>query len=416
MSGSTTTPPGGSGHQASYVDWTRASIFSIILIHLPASSDFITSNYTAGQKMSEPFSYISTDSTELILAHLPIPSLVRASAVCSLFRTLISSPTFPSLPHHHRLPWFFLHGIHNTCSKYNQSFAFDPLSNSWFRLPSSPASPDFIGSGGFLFSTALSFSFSPLLTSRWKSTSPLQFSRINPLVGVFADPNSNLKFIVVGGSRFIGGLVDIEDQLAVEIYNPCSDSWDLCPPLPAEFHSGNTNTSSLTLTSALFKGSFYVFGIYSLLISSFDLDTRVWSRARVLSPPGVLFAFLIPCDGMLLLAGICNGPCFKLWRINEVSMEFSEIGIMPRDLLYGLVDYDDDDKFATLKCVGMGNLVYVFNEEYHKRYPACLCEISSIDSDSIKCSWKRLPQLPCPVNEFHRVVSFCSTVLPHTLF
>ncbi|CAN1140834.1 F-box/kelch-repeat protein At3g24760 [Linum perenne] len=193
--------------------------------------------------MSEPFSYISTDLTELILSHLPIPSLVRASAVCSFFCSLISSPTFPSLPQHRRLPWFFLQGLHNTSSKYNQSFGFDPLSNSWFHLPfSSPSlSPDFIGSGGFLFTTAPSFSFSPLLIPRWKSTSPLRFSRINPLVGVFSDagtasrgchfpPNSNVKFVVVGGSRFIGGL-------AVEIYDPRSDSWDLCSPLPEDFHT-----------------------------------------------------------------------------------------------------------------------------------------------------------------------------------
>ncbi|CAN1140833.1 F-box/kelch-repeat protein At3g24760 [Linum perenne] len=254
--------------------------------------------------MSEPFSYISTDLTELILSHLPIPSLVRASAVCSFFCSLISSPTFPSLPQHRRLPWFFLQGLHNTSSKYNQSFGFDPLSNSWFHLPfSSPSlSPDFIGSGGFLFTTAPSFSFSPLLIPRWKSTSPLRFSRINPLVGVFSDagtasrgchfpPNSNVKFVVVGGSRFIGGL-------AVEIYDPRSDSWDLCSPLPEDFHTGN--------------------------------------------------------------------------------------------------------------------LIYVFNEEYHKGYPACVCEISSIDSG--KYSWRRLPQLPSPVNEFHKVVSFCSTVFPGTLF
>ncbi|CAK7349368.1 unnamed protein product [Dovyalis caffra] len=374
--------------------------------------------------MSDLFSSLNSDAAELILSHLPIPSLLRASSVCKKWRSLITTPNFPSLCHNHHKyhPWFFLHGLHNTSSRNNQSFAFDPSSNSWFILRSFPfPSSDFTGSSGFLFSTAPSFSFSPVLKPRWKSTSPLRFSRINPLLGVFCDhqrPSNYLskpKFIVVGGVRFIGGLVDIEDRLAVEIYDPCTDSWDLGPPLPADFRSGY---SSQTLSSALFKQRFFVFGIYTFFVSSFDLDNRVWSQVQTLRPPGVVFAFLIACHEMLVLAGVCNGPhphgpSFNLWRIDEESMEFSEIAIMPQDLLYGLVDSEEEDKFASLKCVGMGCLIYVFNEEYHKKYPACVCEISS---DSGKCSWRRVPQLPSPVNKFHKVISYCSTVLPHNVF
>ncbi|EEF41268.1 F-box/kelch-repeat protein At3g24760 [Ricinus communis] len=373
--------------------------------------------------MSEPFTSLSSDLIELILSSLPIPSLLRASSVCKLWHSLITAPTFPSHPPHHR-PWFFLHGLHNTSSKNNQSFAFDPSSNSWFRLPYFPfPSRDFIGSNGFLFSTAASFSFSPVLKPRWKSTSPLSFSRINPLVGVFLKDNrlassscyniSKPHFIVVGGVRFIGNLVDIEDRLAVEIYDPGNDSWDLCPPLPADFRSGN---SSQTLSSALLKSRFYVFGIYTFFVSFFDLDKHVWSQVQTLRPPGVLFAFLIACQEMLVLAGMCNGPqgpSFNLWKIGEKNMEFSEIAIMPQDLLYGLVDSEEDDKFASLKCVGMGNLVYVFNEEYHCMYPACICQIFS---ETGKCSWKRVPQLPSPVNKFHKVISFCSMVLLQHVF
>lgn len=220
------------------------------------------------------------------------------------------------------------------------------------------------------------------------------------------------KFIVVGGVRIIGGLVDIEDRLAVEIYDPHSDSWELCPPLPADFRSGN---SSQYLSSALFRGRFYVFGIYSFSVSSFDLQKHVWSEVQTLRPPGVMFSFLIASQNMLVLAGMCNaprGPSFNLWKVDEVSMEFCEIAIMPHDFLYSLVDCEEDDKFASLKCVGLGNLIYVFNEEYHKKYPACVCEIGS---NSDKCSWRRVPQLPLPVNEFHKVISFCSTVSLHNI-
>ncbi|KAK8495696.1 hypothetical protein V6N12_005602 [Hibiscus sabdariffa] len=299
---------------------------------------------------------LSIDLTELILSSLSIPSLLRASSVCKLWRSLISSPTFtpPSLSH----PWFFLFGLHNTSSRNNQSFAFDPLSNSWFRLPSldDSSSSSFLGSSGFLFTTTPKFSYTPVLKSSWRLTSPLKYSRVNPLLGVFPDTSSGahgFKFIVVGGVRFIGGLVDIEDRLAVEIYDPNHDSWELCPALPADFRSRN---SSQSLSSALLKGKFYVFGIYSCFVSSFDLQNHVWSEVQTLRPPGVIFSFMISCNDMLVLAGICNapsGPSFNLWRIDERTMGFSEIALMPQSLLYSLVDDEEDDKFASLKCVGM---------------------------------------------------------------
>jgi hypothetical protein len=365
------------------------------------------------------FSSLSGDLTEHILSLLPIPTLIRASAVCKHWKSIISSPTFPSEQTQTR-PWFFLYGLHNTSSKNHQSFAFDPLTNLWFRLPSSSfpvpssASSSFLGSHGFLFTTAPTFCFSPILhrLSYVFNTSSLNYSRVNPLLGVFYANSNAPRFIVVGGVRFIGNLVDIEDRLAVEIYDPQLNYWEICPPLPDDFRSGN---SSLSLSSALFGGKFYVLGIYSCFISSFDLEKRVWTSVQTLRPPGVIFSFLISCQDRLVLAGICNsshGPSFNLWRIDERTMEFSEIAIMPQDLLYSLFDSDEDDKFASLKCVGLGDLIYVFNEEYHKGYPACVCEISS---ESGKCKWRKLPPLPIPVNKFHKVISFCSPVSLHNI-
>lgn len=374
------------------------------------------------------FSFLSSDLTELILSHLPIRSIIRCSAVCKLWHSITTAPPFSAYAAATRTPWFFLYGQNNIFIKNNQAFAFDPDSNEWIRLPATlfPVSisqeSSFIGSGGFFFNTAANnFSFTPILKPSWRETTPLRFSRLNPLVGVidngFAsnlNPNngfqSNLnlpRIIVVGGVRFIGGLVDIEDRLAVEIYNPNLDSWDLSPPLPADFRSGN---SSQSLSSAQFRGKFYVFGIYSCFISSFDLNNRVWSEVQTLRPPGVIISFLISCRNQLVLAGLCNaprGPSFNLWRIDESTMEFSEFAIMPQDLLNCLFDRDEDDNFSSLKCVGFGNFIFVFNEEHRRNYPACVCEISS---DSGKCSWRRVPDLPEPVNRFHKVIGFCSTI------
>ncbi|KAI3526522.1 hypothetical protein L1887_05779 [Cichorium endivia] len=372
------------------------------------------------------FHFLSSDLTELILSHLPIRSIVRCSAVCKLWHSIVTTPSFSATAA--AAPWFFLYGQNNIFVKNNQAFAFDPDSNEWIKLPATlfPVSisqeSSFIGSGGFFFNTtANNFSFAPILKPSWRETTPLQFSRLNPLVGVISSEfssNSNLNnrfernlnlpnIIVVGGVRFIGGLVDIEDNLAVEIYNPTSDSWDLCPPLPADFRSGN---SSQSLSSAFFKSKFYVFGIYSCFISSFDLYNRVWSEVQTLRPPGVIISFLISCRNQLMLAGLCNnphGPSFNLWRIDELTMEFSEVAIMPPDLLNCLFDSDEDDRFASLKCVGFGKYIFVFNEEHRRNYPACVCEIIS---DSNKCRWRKIPDLPEPVNRFHKVISFCSTI------
>ncbi|KAI3829818.1 hypothetical protein L1987_03946 [Smallanthus sonchifolius] len=111
-----------------------------------------------------------------------------------------------------------------------------------------------------------------------------------------------------------------------------------------------------------------------------------------------------------MLAGVCNdprGPSFNIWRIDELTSEFSEVAIMPCDLLNWLFDSDEDDKFVSLRCMGFGGFVFVFNEEHRRNYPACVCEIRS---DSGECRWRRVPDLPKPVNRFHKVIGFCSTI------
>ncbi|KAK7292985.1 hypothetical protein RJT34_15845 [Clitoria ternatea] len=357
---------------------------------------------------------LSTDLIELILSLLPISTLIKVSTVCKQWHSIISSSTFSNHKSH---PWFFLHGIHNLSSKNNQTFAFDPSSNTWFLLPTPPTlqhhqpNTSFTGTDSFFFITAPNFLFSPILHPSWHPTPPLHFPRINPLLGVL-----NNNFIVVGGVKFIGNLVDIEDRLEVEIYDPLLNSWELAPPLPIDFRSGNSSSS---LCSALFKGKFFVFGIYSCFVSSFDLNRRVWSEVKTLRPRGVVFSFLVACRNQLVLAGVCklpNGssssPSFVLWKVDERNMGVSVMAVMPHELLCSLFDGDEDDKLATLKCVGLRNLVYVFNEDYHRMYPACVCEIDAVSGN---CEWRRVPQLPSMMNRFHKVVSFCSTLSLHSI-
>ncbi|XP_057873575.2 F-box/kelch-repeat protein At3g24760 isoform X1 [Cryptomeria japonica] len=360
----------------------------------------------------EGWSRLNPDTTEFILSCLPISSIISCCTVCKQWYAIATEPSFGARLRDHKKPWFFLYGQNNIFLKNNQAFGFDPEAHKWIRLPVSSfpescAGDSLAGSGGFLFATTGSdcsrFCYAPVFAASWKETAPMRFSRRQPLVGVF-NVKKNYGFIVVGGSRFVGGLVDIEDRLAVEIYDSGTDEWELCAPLPAEFRSGN---SSQWLTSALLNGKFYVFGIFSGFMSAFDLELRSWDMVRILRPAGILFSFLIPCQGRLILAGLKNtadGPGFDLWKIDEETMGLCEVGSMPKELLYSLFDNDEEDKFASLKCVGLGSLIYVFNEEHHKMYPACVCEVS----ERLECRWMKIPPLPVPVNRFHRVISFCS--------
>ncbi|KAF3335831.1 F-box/kelch-repeat protein [Carex littledalei] len=364
---------------------------------------------------------LSCDLTELILSYLPLRSLICSSAVCRQWHHAAASSA--SLYHHRRRPWFFLFGLNNVVSRLDQSFGFDPETSSWYLLP--PPHPDcFSGAGGFSFaaSSCSRFAYSPLLSGgtypNWRLTKPLTFPRCNPIVEVF-DEN---RFVVVGGVRYIGGLVDLEDRLAVEIYDPVAEAWEVAPPLPVDFRSGGTSSQWLSAALLPKRKILYVFGTYSCHVAAFDLLRRVWTGGvGTLRPHGTLFASLLagPEDS-LLLAGLCSGeqeggnggaqPCFVIWAVDPLMMgQPRRIAVMPQDLLTGLFGTDDDDnRFASLRCVGTDGLVYVFNENPHKGYPACVCQIEGKEMDL--CSWRLIPPLAGSVNRFHKTIAFCSPV------
>lgn len=112
----------------------------------------------------------------------------------------------------------------------------------------------------------------------------------------------------------------------VEIYNPLLGYWELDPPLPLDFRSGN---SSYSLSSSLFKGRLCIFGIHSCFVFSFDLHHSVWSEVRILRPPRVVFSFLIVqgkilCfwNSLLLRESMENDP---IMRTSELYIGVSHI-------------------------------------------------------------------------------------------
>lgn len=115
--------------------------------------------------------------------------------------------------------------------------------------------------------------------------------------------------MVVGGVRYIGGLVDLEDRLAVEIYDPVDEAWEVAPPLPVDFRSGESSSQWLSAALLPKRNILYVFGTYSCHVAAFDLSRRVWTGGvRMLRPHGTIFASLLAGpDDSLLLAGLCSG-------------------------------------------------------------------------------------------------------------
>lgn len=86
------------------------------------------------------------------------------------------------------------------------------------------------------------------------------------------------------------------------------------------------------------------------------------------------------CWNKLVLVWLYNLPCgslANLWRFDEETKEFSAISIMLQDLLYRLFDGYGNDGLASSKCMELRNSAYVFKEEYHKSYPAYVCEINN---------------------------------------
>ncbi|XP_020115124.1 F-box/kelch-repeat protein At3g24760-like [Ananas comosus] len=383
------------------------------------------------------------DLTELILCRLPLRSLVRAGAVCRQWRAVVARcPPSTWSSSRRRLPWLFVFAHHNLVPRLSSAFAYDPSDDesAWIPLPapSAPLPDSFSGSGGFSFSFLSSspsrLSLSPLLRPQTTFLSPpLAFPRSNPLVvSVLSSGHERPSVVVVGGARVVGGLVDIEDRLPVEIYEAGDDAWELGPPLPAEFRPG---CSSQWLSAALLpgRGLLFVLATYSGVLSAFDLARGAWTRPRPLRPrapgPPPLFAFLAAARGRLVLAGLRSGPDygpaqFAVWAVDDAAMECEEVGAMPAELLAWLFDGegaaaaaadDDDDRFASLKCAGVDGVVYVFNEDRHRGFPACVCEISEDDDapGGLRCAWRKVPPLPAPVDPFHKVIAFCSPVPVH---
>lgn len=218
-------------------------------------------------------------------------------------------------------------------------------------------------------------------------------------MGTFGSPlSSSFKFVTVGGV-FDGG-----DDHMVEMYDACTNTWESCDPLPVDgFH--DILISSHWMSSAVLGHKFYVADYYGG-IATFDIHTKSWSKVESLRVPDLEFIFIIAADEGLYAIGVCCGQIgayLKLFKVDEVTMACKEVSEMPHDLFS---QFENEQKEASLRCVGSGNLIYVYSELNYKGYPVCMCDLSEASYE-----WKQLPSLPSPPR-FNRVVYCSATVTP----
>lgn len=371
---------------------------------------------------------LSDEVTEFILARVPLSSLVRVSAVSKHWSSIVHAPGFANLCSEVRPsnPWLFVYCTNFLVPSKNQAYAFDPDAGEWYTIPSlnppthSRASTAG-GAGGFMYATMggsqsrLCYNHS-LFVKTWKQTAEMSFSRDAPLVGFLesgssSDGTASQKLIAVGGVE-----LEEDDLLAVEIYDTVVNKWEVTKSLPEEFRG---STSRHWLSGAVWNRKLYVLEIYSGSVASFDLETKSWSTVQILrplTPSGVKYAYLVTCEGMLILAGVCYPPdegrvSFKLWLVDDSVMQCKEMGVMPAEFFSLFAKGTSGKNVTGMKCVSSGSLVYVYSVSSDAEYPMVMCDISKGWNN-----WEKLPALPTLGNRFDAMVGFCSSLTLDSFF
>ncbi|KAJ7294883.1 hypothetical protein O6H91_Y226300 [Diphasiastrum complanatum] len=365
---------------------------------------------------------LTDDLLELLFARIPLTALVRASAACKVWHSIITSPFFLNL--HARLPqrhpWFFLYGVNHLLPARNQGYAFNPDSGKWLILPPSPSPlmnmASLAGADGLLYGMAglmqckLFYKLN-LMQTEWLETPAMTNPRESPIVGVIKDCSSDAhKLIVAGGieeSEDEGDEMNDVDLLSVEMYDSVSNTWEICPSLPAQLQGCTTRH---WMTSAICNSKFYVFDLYEGSISALDLNRKIWSPVKYLRPATTMnYSYLVSCHDQLYLVGLASSEplgmlCLKVWKIDQLTLEYKELGLMPNSLLFGF-DSEEGGKDASFRCVGSGEYIYIFGLGRREEHVIVLCNITSG-----RVVWHELPCLSTNGHRFDNVVGFCSSL------
>ncbi|KAH7282630.1 hypothetical protein KP509_35G040900 [Ceratopteris richardii] len=359
-----------------------------------------------GNRKDSDWDKLPDDLHSHILAHLPIPSIIRSRAVCRGWGCMILSQEFKRL--HETLspkgkPWLFV------CSSYDcreNSCAYDPNFNVWRILPLTfiPVSMRFplIAAGGLLFikgayqdsSKQSKYSLSRLtvcnpITKMWTVLPPMIRTRLNFLIGIIEDSIQNsFKVIIAGGISESGG----DYECTTELYDSITNSWSITGPMPREYTVQTTVWASKTVYCK--RKLFCLISAKPSKIISYDIEKKIWEEVKIPQPEGLFSSFLVQRRGNLLLIGdvryqnVCQRVA--IWELKggdaQSSIEklyWSELVQIPscyvQRFCKGAKDFN-------VKCVGNDDMLYFFKDSHSE---ILLCDLSCSPT-----TWSWLPHCP----------------------
>ncbi|XP_043725477.1 F-box/kelch-repeat protein At1g23390-like [Telopea speciosissima] len=315
----------------------------------------------------------------MILTRLTLLDLVAASRVSKAWRGSVST----SLHISPRLkPWFIVYAFHHRNHSLTSAFAFDPSSRVWLRIQNTHFTTTTSGairssdSQYLLYSlstTGFSFSFDPFHLTWHHVEAPLVW-RENPIVAHLGS-----RIFVAGGTYDL-----IDDPLAVEMYNIGSGRWETCQSMPFLLKDSATST---WISTAATDSKLYLLEKRSLLICSFDAETKTWgdtfnlnliSNPTHINPPVPVFQSTIGfVDDRLIVVGLMGDPedlqGLGLWEVDQHTYECRPIGEMPPEMVEKL--RKANSPLSTMHASMEGGSIYIYDPRNPEQIFFCECEL-----------------------------------------
>lgn len=378
--------------------------------------------------------FMGEDLIERILLRLPISSCIRVATVSKRWYSIISSPAFSFSSIAGTQPFLFLWGLHHGTDLQTSSCMYDPVAGRWFTLsltcdnmqPLQSPSHSYsltntplgtlilypAGNPSADISVLLRSASNPTNTSWSTSSAAKKRFSTSPIVAAVdsgGTPSSSSFEVFVLGELF--------NLPTVQLYNSASESWELCEMLPTmgwlyqfmgDFH----------VSSAVLRRNVYLANISLGIIACFSMDSKIWRPPSKLQA-GDARCFLISSTNKGLYAlGLCAvdeaEECVKLFKVEDATMKCKEVSKMPHHLWSLLADQFEQHThsvlaFSYFRCVGGGNLIYVYNGSYFSKIQVCVCDINA------GYSWHRIPVLPDALQHLDVRAECCSLQLLPTV-
>ncbi|KAL2630753.1 hypothetical protein R1flu_015439 [Riccia fluitans] len=190
-------------------------------------------------------------------------------------------------------------------------------------------------------------------------------------------------------------------------YDPDLNTWHTVPAVTPPTHARASMSGGVGGIMVATMG-----GSQSRLCYNHSLFIKKWKQTtemsvsrdapltlRPMTPSGVKYAYLVVCQGQLILAGVCHPPegqvAFKLWLVDDSVVQCKEVGVMPPEFFTLFAKGDGEKNVLGMKCVASGSLIYVYSVSPDAEYPMVGCDLSKGWN-----AWQRLPELPTHGNRF----------------